>query len=58
MFVEEGYKTEKLLRALNKLAQSQSLHPRYILYIWWYSFILNTQLFDVDGWVHMELTIY
>ncbi len=26
-FVDQGCKTEKLLTALNKLAQSQSLHP-------------------------------
>ncbi len=32
-FVDQGYKTEKLLTALNKLAQSQSLPPRYLLYI-------------------------
>ncbi len=41
-FVDQGYKTEKLLTALNKLARSQSLHPQYILYIRWFSFILHT----------------
>ncbi len=37
-FVNQGYKTEKLFKALNKLAQNQSLHPRcstlsYILFL-------------------------
>ncbi len=41
-FVEQGYNAEKLLTALNKLAQGQALHPQYILYIWWYYFILLT----------------
>ncbi len=37
--VNPGYKTEKLFKALNKLAQKQSLHPRcnntfsYILFL-------------------------
>ncbi len=28
-FLNQGYKTEKLFIALNKLAQNQSLHLRY-----------------------------